>query len=150
MDQENMSDVALMARATDTRLEAGGALMMETWELWFPAAAANGLLFARSRVDSTDAVWVHSPPELLSVVVRDGEAGILSKASELRRDGPHFPMARLQRAGMSIRREDRWPAEADLGSLVILPGGESGELKSWWNADDGSEWRWQLEFYNHV
>jgi hypothetical protein len=64
--------------------------------------------------------------------------------------GPHFPMARLQRAGMSIRRDDRWPAEEDLGTLVILPGGEAGELKSWWNADDGSEWRWRLEFYNHV
>ena len=82
---------------------------METWELWFPAAAANGLLLARSRIEPHDAVWVHSPPELLSVVVRDGNAGILSKAEELRREGPRFPMARLQRAGMSIRREDRWP-----------------------------------------
>ena len=123
---------------------------METWELWFPAAAANGLLFARSRLEPSVAVWVHSPPELLSVVVRDGDAGILSKAGELRREGPHLPMARLERAGMSIRREDRWPAEGDTGSLVILPGGEVGELISWWNADDGSEWRWRLEFYNHV
>jgi hypothetical protein len=32
----------------------------------------------------------------------------------------------------------------------VVPGGEAGELKSWWNADDGSEWRWRLEFYNHV
>jgi hypothetical protein len=123
---------------------------VETWELWFPAAAANGLLFARSRLEPSVAVWVHSPPELLSVVVRDGDAGILSKAGELRREGPHLPMARLERAGMSIRREDRWPAEGDTGSLVILPGGEVGELISWWNADDGSEWRWRLEFYNHV
>jgi hypothetical protein len=123
---------------------------VETWELWFPAAAANGLLFARSRIEKTAAVWVHSPPELLSVVVRDGEAAILSTAAELRRDGPHFPMARLQRNGMSIEREDRWPVPADLGALVILPGGEVGELKDWWNADDGSEWRWQVEFYNHI
>jgi hypothetical protein len=123
---------------------------METWELWFPAAAANGLLVARSRIDSHTAVWVHSPPEVLSVVVRDGEEGIISKAGELRREGPHFPMARLQRDGMSIHREDRWPAEDDIGALVILPGGEAGVLKSWWNAGDGSEWRWQLEFYNHV
>ena len=123
---------------------------METWELWFPAAAANGLLVARSRIEPHDAVWVHSPPELLSVVVRDGDAGILSKAEGLRREGPRFPMARLQREGMSIRREDRWPVKNDIGELVILPGGEAGELKSWWNADDGSEWRWQLEFYNHV
>jgi hypothetical protein len=123
---------------------------METWELWYPAAAANGLLLARSRIDPTDVVWVHSPPDVLAVLVRDGEAGILAQAGELRRDGPHFPMARLQRAGMSIRREDRWPAAADAGAVVILPGGEAGELKSWWNADDGSEWRWQVEFYNHV
>jgi hypothetical protein len=125
-------------------------LSMETWELWFPAAAANGLLFARSRIEPCDAVWVHSPPELLSVVVRDGEEGIISQAGELRREGPRFPMARLQRAGMSIQREDRWPVADDIGALVILPGGEVGELKRWWNAGDGSEWRWQLEFYNHV
>ncbi|MGA7989145.1 MAG: hypothetical protein WCB51_12185 [Candidatus Dormiibacterota bacterium] len=123
---------------------------METWELWFPAAAANGLLFARSRIEEARAVWVHSPPDVLSVVVRDGEAGILSIAPELRREGPHFPMARLQRDGRSIAREDRWPTHSDLGELVILPGGEAGELKRWWNAEDGSEWRWELEFYNHV
>jgi hypothetical protein len=123
---------------------------VETWELWYPAAAANGLYFARSRIDRMDAVWVHSPPELLAVVVRDGEAGILAQAGELRREGPYLPMARLQRAGTSIAREDRWPVEADIGSIVILPGGEAGELKSWWNADDGSEWRWQVEFYNHA
>jgi hypothetical protein len=33
---------------------------------------------------------------------------------------------------------------------VILPGGEAGILKSWWHADDHSEWRWQIEFYNHI
>jgi hypothetical protein len=123
---------------------------METWELWYPAAAANGLYFARSRIDPMDVVWVHSPPELLAVLVRDGEAGVLAQAGELCREGPYLPMARLQRAGTSITREDRWPLEADIGSIVILPGGEAGELKSWWNADDGSEWRWQVEFYNHA
>jgi hypothetical protein len=124
--------------------------MVETWELWYPAAAANGLYFARSRIDPTEAVWVHSPPDVLAVVVRDGEAGILAQAGELRRAGPYLPMARLRRERTSITREDRWPAAADMGSIVILPGGEAGELKSWWNADDGTEWRWQVEFYNHV
>jgi hypothetical protein len=23
-------------------------------------------------------------------------------------------------------------------------------LKSWWNADDRKEWRWQVEFYNQI
>jgi len=35
------------------------------------------------------------------------------------------------------------------GAAIILPGGEVGILRSWWNAADGSEWRWQVEFYNH-
>ncbi len=33
--------------------------------------------------------------------------------------------------------------------MVILPGREVGQLLQWWNAEDGSEWRWQVEFYNH-
>ncbi len=24
-----------------------------------------------------------------------------------------------------------------------------GLLTAWWNADDGSSWRWSVEFYNH-
>jgi len=123
---------------------------METWELWYPAAAANGLPFARSRIDTTDVVWVHSPPEVLAVLVRDGEETILSRAAEARRSGTYFPMARLQREGRTISRDDRWPVAADLGAVVILPGGEAGHLSAWWNAQDGSEWRWQVEFYNHV
>jgi hypothetical protein len=46
-------------------------------------------------------------------------------------------------------REDRWPVTADRGSRVMLPGGEVGVLVAWWNAADGSEWRWQIELYNH-
>jgi len=30
-----------------------------------------------------------------------------------------------------------------------VPGGEVGILTAWWNAEDGSSWRWQVEFYNH-
>ncbi len=39
-------------------------------------------------------------------------------------------------------------ADHDLGSPVLLPGGEVGILLSWRNAADESEWRWQVEFYN--
>ena len=45
----------------------------ETWELWFPAAAANGLPFARCRIDPAEAVWVHAPPEVLAVLVREAD-----------------------------------------------------------------------------
>jgi hypothetical protein len=58
-------------------------------------------------------------------------------------------MARLRRHGNQVIREDVWPTDDDIGRPVILAGGEVGILKAWWNADDGQEWRWQLEFYNH-
>ena len=29
----------------------------QTWELWYPAAAATGLEFARGRIDPTDVLW---------------------------------------------------------------------------------------------
>jgi hypothetical protein len=57
-------------------------------------------------------------------------------------------MARLSLVDGQLRREDRWPTDDDLGALVILPGGEVGKLVAWWNADDGSAWRWQAEFSN--
>ena len=39
------------------------------------------------------------------------------------------------------RPEGGWPSQQYLDRLVIQPGGE---------AEDRSEWRWQIEFYNHV
>jgi hypothetical protein len=51
--------------------------------------------------------------------------------------------------GDGVEREDLWPDDEDHGRPVMLPGGEVGILLSWWNAEDGSEWRWQVEFYNH-
>ncbi len=44
---------------------------METWEVWYPDAAADGLLPARGTCDSTQALWLHAAPELLRVEVRD-------------------------------------------------------------------------------
>jgi hypothetical protein len=123
---------------------------MQTWEVWYPAAAANGLLVARARIDPTPVLWLHAAPELVAVVVREGEERILSRADELRRNGGYLPMTRLERIGESLAREDRWPNDSDLGALVLLPGGEVGTLTSWWNAADGSEWRWQIELYNHA
>jgi hypothetical protein len=58
-------------------------------------------------------------------------------------------MTRLAVADGQVVREDRWPGADDIGALVILPGGEVGTLVEWWNAADGTEWRWRVEFYNH-
>ena len=59
-------------------------------------------------------------------------------------------MCRLLREGDAITREDVWPSQEDIGRIVILPGGEAGVLKQWWNADDRKEWRWQIELYNSI
>ena len=121
---------------------------VQTWELWYPGAAATGLLFARGRLDPTTVLWVHAAPDILAVTVRDGKDHIVARADELRREGEALPVTRLAIHGKQLRRVDRWPTVADIGSLIILHGGEVGRLVEWWNAPDGSEWRWRVEFFN--
>jgi hypothetical protein len=121
---------------------------LQTWELYYPESAASGLAVARARIDPTEVVWLHAAPPVLAVTVREGDDRVLARGEPLRRTGPHFPMTRLEWRGTQVVREDRWPTDKDLGAVVILPGGEAGILKSWWNASDGSEWRWTVEFSN--
>ena len=122
---------------------------MQTWEVWYPEAAANGLLVARGRLDATTILWLHSAPPTLAVTVRDAADRPIADGEGLARVGEQLPMTRLWIEGGEVRREDRWPTDADLGSLVILPGGEVGKLTAWWHAEDQSSWRWSVEFYNH-
>jgi hypothetical protein len=121
---------------------------MEIWDLWSPDGGATGLPFARCRIEATSAVLVHAVPATIRVEVRDREGDRVAFGDRLKRVGSYFPMTRLVRAGATIRRQDGWPEEEDIGRVVLLPGGEAGVLKAWWNAPDGSEWRWQVEFYN--
>ena len=90
---------------------------------------------------------MHAAPQKLQVKVYDGAGAIVARGDGLERHQPG-PMSFLIRDGSTITLEDGWPTDRDLGLVVILPGGEAGILKSWWNADDRREWRWQLEFYN--
>ena len=121
---------------------------LQIWDLWFPQAGATGVSFARGRLNATDILLVHAPPPTLTVEVRTDNGQRLAYARDLAQTADR-PMARLTVQGESITREDLWPTQEDLGRLVILPGGEVGQLLNWWNAEDGSEWRWQVEFYNH-
>ncbi len=120
----------------------------QVWDLWYPNAAAQGLSFARGRLDETDVTLVHSLPETIRVEVRDDDGRLLASGDQLERTADR-PMARLVRDGQTIRREDLWPAKEDIGRPVLLPGGEVGILTAWWNAEDESEWRWSIELYNH-
>jgi hypothetical protein len=126
--------------------------MEETWEIWFPHAAATGLPFCRSRVDGGAAgerVLVHAAPPVLDVTVRDADGAVVASGSGLER-GAAGPMSFLVRRGGTVTLEDGWPTEDDLGRLVLLPGGEAAVLTAWWHAEDESEWRWSVELYNHT
>lgn len=119
---------------------------MQVWDLWYPQAAATGLPFARGRIDGADVMLVHSAPKVLEVKVYDGDV-LVAQGKELAATDD-TPITRLTRQGDRIERADIWPDEADIGRLVLLPGGEVGTLIQWSNAPDHSEWRWQIELYN--
>jgi hypothetical protein len=120
----------------------------QIWDLWYPQAGATGISFARGRLEETNILLVHAPPSTLTVELRNEEGRRLAYAQDLAQTADR-PIARLTVQGETIVREDLWPAESDIGKLIILPGGEVGKLISWWNSEAGSEWRWQVEFYNH-
>jgi hypothetical protein len=124
------------------------ASSIHIWDLWFPEAAATGLPFARGRLDATPVLLVHAAPQTLDVTVRTDDGVVIAQGKGLKRTADR-PILRLTRDGGQITREDIWPAEEDIGRPVILPGGEVGILQTWWHAEDGSEWRWSVEFYNH-
>jgi len=120
----------------------------QDWDLWYPKAGATGIPFARGRVEGVDVMLVHAAPPVLTVTVRTGDGQALAEGKDLEQTDD-TPITRLTRRGNRIEREDIWPVEADLGLLVLLPGGEVGTLLQWWNAPDHSAWRWQVEFFNH-
>ena len=122
---------------------------MQTWSLWYPKAASTGLLHARAAIDPVQTVLVHAAPEYLTVEIHDEDGTRIAFGQDLPRT-QESPMTRLTRDGDRITREDVWPTDDDLETQVLLPGGEAGALKSWWNADDHKQWRWQLEFYNSL
>lgn len=119
-----------------------------TWEVRNPDGGMLGMEVARSVMAPSMCVLGHAFPEQVDIEVRDAEGRLVAQAEGLRAKGT-TPMARLSISEGTLSREQVWPDEADHGRPVILPGGEVGTLKSWWNAPDGSEWRWQVEFYNH-
>lgn len=122
---------------------------MQSWEVWYPKAAATGLLLGRCSIDETDTLLVHAVPDYVTVAVYDEHGARLAFGQDLKRT-QESPICRLRRQGDAILREDIWPASSDIGAVVMLPGGEAGILKQWWHAEDRQEWRWQVEFYNSL
>ena len=74
-------------------------------DLWVTQVAAQGLSFARGRLDAADVVLVHAAGAALSVEVRDDAGALLARGVDLQRTAA-TPRARLTRLGGAIRRED--------------------------------------------
>jgi hypothetical protein len=120
---------------------------MEYWAVWYPKAAATGLLLGRGFMDSTQTLMFHAAPDVVTVEVCDADGRRVALGQDLART-QDSPMCRFSRNGSRIVREDFWPSEADIGGDVMLAGGEVGRLTGWWHSQDRKEWRWQVEFYN--
>jgi hypothetical protein len=120
---------------------------IEIWDLWFPEAAAQGLPFARGRLQAVDVLLAHAAPATLCVDVVDAAGQLLARGTNLRRTA-ETPIAQLSRRDGRIERADIWPSEREIGLPVILAGGEVGILTSWWNDRDRLTWRWSIELFN--
>jgi len=119
------------------------------WELRNPGGGALGLEFARGTSAPTDVLLVHAAPSRLNVEVRTWEGQLVAVGRNLRHEEV-APMSKLTISGDKVARENVWPTEDDVGQPVILPGGEVGILKAWWNDEVGQEWRWSVEFANRA
>lgn len=122
---------------------------LQLWTVWYPKATATGMLVGRGRLEATDVILAHAVPDVITVEVSTTDGQRLAHSRDLERT-QESPICRLTREGASVRREDMWPTDADLGLPVLLPGGEVGILKAWWHAEDQKEWRWQVELYNSI
>ena len=120
----------------------------EIWDLWIPDVAAQGISFARGRLDAAETILVHTAPAALTVAVHSDAGASIAREQDLPRT-QGTPLARLRRQRSAISREDIRPTEADCGLPVLFAGGEVGILQARWNDPDHQEWRWRIELYNH-
>jgi len=115
------------------------------WALRGADGGAAGLEFARAKIDLTDTVLVHAAPSVLDVEVFDNGERLIAIGTSLRAS-EDTPMTRLTLDGVRVRREQVWPDHGDLGSIVLLPGGEAGRLETWETDQERRRWVWSLEF----
>jgi hypothetical protein len=117
------------------------------WQLRSAEGGSAGLEFARSAIDPSRTVLVHAAPSRLDVEVLANGEHLIAIGRDLQPEGEEgdTPMTRLVIDGTRVLRSQLWPDTADLGSVVLLPGGEAGVLQSWVTDPERSSWTWSLE-----
>jgi hypothetical protein len=136
-----MGDAEASATRVASRLGA-----FTVWDLRSTDGGASGLAFARASLDPSRSILVHAAPSRLDVEVRSNAEHLIAVGHDLRADADETPIARLALDGTRVLRSQIWPTERDVGSVVLLPGGEAGVLRSWETSPDRSSWTWSLEF----
>jgi hypothetical protein len=116
------------------------------WAIRGADGGSAGLEFARAQVEPADSVLVHAAPARLDVeVFADGER-LVATGRDLQPTGTmDSPMTRLTIDGGRVHRLAVWPAQEDFDSIVLLPGGEAGQLRTWTAAEDRRSWVWTLQ-----
>lgn len=118
-----------------------------TWTVRTADGGATGLEVANAALHADhDVVLAHALPERVQVQVVE-EGTVVAEGDDLH-DGATVPIALLRVDGERVARANIWPTNDHIGLPVILPGGEAGILRSWWNDDERSSWRWTVEFTN--
>jgi hypothetical protein len=130
------------ATLADPDATAEGAFLV--WSLRGADGGASGLEFARAALDVTDTLLVHAAPSVLDVEVFENGERLIAIGTALRAS-EDTPMTRLTLDGVRALREQVWPADGDLGSIVVLPGGEAGRLQAWTTDPERRGWVWSLE-----
>ena len=120
---------------------------VHVWSIRSTDGGSTGLEFSRARIAPTETVLVHATPSTIDVGVYEN-GGTLVAIGERLHSTDETPMTRLRLDGLRVLREEIWPSDEDLDSVVILAGGEAGVLRQWWHAEDHSAWRWSLELSN--
>ena len=116
------------------------------WTIRTSDGGATGLEFAQARVEARQrSILVHASPSAIDVDVTSNGSQLIALGRDLRGDGS-APMSRLRIEGLRITRTDVWPADDDLGTIVVLHGGEAGELLTWETDDELLHWTWSLRF----
>jgi len=129
--------------ATLSDVEAEGAFHI--WALRGADGGSAGLEFARSKIAVTDSVLVHAAPSVLDVEVFANGERLVAIGKQLRAT-EDTPMTRLSIDGVRVLREAMWPGTDDHGAIVLLPGGEAGQLQAWTTDQARRRWVWSVEF----
>ncbi|MEP7060144.1 MAG: hypothetical protein ABI828_05380 [Actinomycetota bacterium] len=82
--------------------------------------------------------------------IRNPDGGMLGLESAMGRVAAHAEVlshAMPDRVGIEVRDGSGARIAAAEG---LEGGGEVGILRSWWNAEDGSQWTWTVELHNET